>query len=168
MAVSLVVEFGTGVDADSTAGVAELDPVRNVDSEGNQRSQFVPGDEVYFLVHHDSSVYIDRVASTDGMVVAMGPETQDREQQLLFTNDEQQQLTYVPGGALVHDWMGRVGNGFTRTDRQVQVTAADVPCIENLTYPVNFQLFRLVPPALNLAAGETYSIAVVVYLEAVT
>lgn len=171
MAVSLVVEFGQGVDEDSALAVAELDGTRNVDSEGNERSQFLPGDEVYFLVHHDNSVYIDRVTPTDGMVVAMDSDTQEREQQLLFVNDEQQQLTYLPGGALVHDWMPGGANrdvGFTRVNRQVSVAASSAPCIENLTYPVNFQLYRLIPPALNLSSGETYSIAVVIYMEAVT
>ena len=52
---TIVVEFGTG--ADSSAFVAvELDDHLNKDADGETKTQFNPGDQVWFWVQHDASL----------------------------------------------------------------------------------------------------------------
>ena len=67
---TLVVKFGQGASSGFVA--AEFDDIKNVDTAGKTKSSFAPGEEPYFLVQHDDSVRIDRIAATGGMVVAMG------------------------------------------------------------------------------------------------
>lgn len=176
---TLVVQFGEDVPEDQAFAKVELDDTRNLDSEGNPKTQFAPGEEPYFLLHFDTTaLYIDRIDCTGGQVVAEGSEPQSREQQLLFIktgeDDGELQLSYIPAGPIALDWQQaqagqhfREGVDFTATDRRVEVTG-NVPCMADATYPVSFFLYRLIPPPMVLAEEQTCSVVVVVYLEAQT
>ena len=89
---SLVLEFGEGVDS-SALVVPELDPVRNVDSNGKAKTSFVINvvKEIYFLIHHEDGLSIEWVRPTCGTVNDLGPVTQLREERglsvLLITHN---------------------------------------------------------------------------------
>ena len=164
--ITFVVEYGDSVAEDSAGGVAiELDDSKNLDSDGEVKSQFYPGDKVYFLVHLPDGLRIERVASTDGMVVARGQVAQSRQQDLLFVGEDPVSLSYQPAGSIAKNWQGKVGTGWAQDDTGITV-AGGQPCLCKVSYSVAFLAYYLVPPALSLGEDETYTIIVVVYVEA--
>ena len=42
----------------SDIGLVEIDPILNVDSEGNAKSSFSEGEEIYIAVHFDPDKYV--------------------------------------------------------------------------------------------------------------
>ena len=165
MKATIVVQFGDSVAKESQFAVVELDGTMNLDADGKEKSQFVPGDEAIFLVHLPEDLFIDRIAATDGMVVAMGGASLERNQEALFTDDEQQQLSYYPAGAVATDWQGTVGTGFEVDGRDISIVG-NWPAAVKLAYHVAFNRYKLVPPPLTLAEDESYQVHVVVYVEA--
>jgi hypothetical protein len=164
--ITFVVEYGDSVSGDQAQGVKiELDDTRNLDDEGEVKSQFYPGDQVYFLVSYPDELRIDRVAATAGMIVAEGDQGRVREQELLFTDEEPVSLGYQPAGAVVPAWQGNIGSSWQVQDGQVTV-AGGYPCLARVSYAVDFSGYRLIPPPLSLAEDETYTIYCVVYMEA--
>lgn len=160
---TIVVEFGQG--ADSSAFVAvELDDTLNVDGEGEAKSQFGPGDEVWFWLQHDVSLRVGRIACTSGMVVDCGLARRQREQELTWTGEEAVELSHIPAAAPVLTWHGNVGTGLSRDGRSMRITG-NLPCTADAVIPIDVHLYRFVPPALSLAAGRTYRVVVVIHME---
>ena len=161
---TIVVEFGTG--ADSSAFVAvELDDRLNVDAEGEVKTQFNPGDQVWFWVQHDPSLRIDRVRATSGMVVSAGSASRTRDQQCTWTGEASVELSHIPAGSPTLTWYGNVGTGLSRDGRKLRV-AGNTPCTADAVVPINVHLYRYVPPPMALGEGETWRSVIVVYLEA--
>ena len=162
---TLVVAYGDDVaEADQTA-VVELDGTLNLDSDGETKTQFAPGDEVYFLVHHDADLVIDKVVPTDGTVVAMGAVSRSREADLLFVDEDAVSLSYLPAGSLSVDWQGREGSGLSRDEQSVTITDG-WPALAHVAYGVDFYLYKLIPPTLELGEDESYTVHAVIYMEA--
>lgn len=167
---TIVVEYGDSVDSSSQTVKVELDDTLNLDDDGEAKTNFVPGDMPYFLVHCDATLEITRVASTDGQVVSMGNVSRDREEEILFTvgtddDGEATQLSYTPAGAVSVEWSGQEGNGFSVADGAASI-ASNAPCLAKVSYPVSFAAYQLIPPVLSLAEDESYTIYIVVYVEA--
>ncbi len=164
--ITFVVEYGDSVSEDNASGVViELDETRNLNSDGEVKSQFYPGDTVHFLIHCPDELRIDRVASTDGMVVSRGRTSQSRQQDLLFAGEDAVSLSYQPSGPISKNWQGNVGTGWAQDDIEITV-AGGQPCLCKASYAVAFSAYYLVPPALSLGEDDTYTIIVVVYVEA--
>lgn len=164
VAATIVATFG----AESSAGfcVVELDDILNVDSAGEAKSSFLPGDSVYFWVQHDSTLMIDRVAAThpDATIVDCGRVSRRKTQELLFVSEEAIELSHIPTGMPTLSWCGRVGTGVQRDGRKLSV-AGNTPCVCDAAYSCEVRLFCLVPPpGLAVAPGETLRIHVVIYL----
>jgi|LGOV01.1.fsa_nt_gb hypothetical protein len=172
---SLVVQFGESVSASQQFAVFELDDQFNVDADGKVKTQFYPREEVFLRLHHGADLRVTQVIATDGMVVDMGSGSRDITTQQVFpaplveTGTERTgdvTLAYIPAGNLHPSWMGRAGSGLENDGRQVWITGGE-PCMADISYPVNFTLFKLIPPSMSLAGDEQYPVAVVAYLEAV-
>lgn len=161
---TLVVEFGENADS-SAFVVVQLDDTLNVDAGGQTVSTFSPGQSAYFWVQHAPSLRIGAVTATSGVIAADGLARRSRTQELTWTSLESQELECIPAGAPVLSWVGAQGSGFALNGRTATVTG-NVPCTCEATYPIDVHLYHLVPPTLNLAAGETYRIVIVVYMEA--
>ncbi len=163
---SIVVHFGEGVDS-GAFNLAMLDKELNVDASGNELTQFAPGDVVYFLVQHDPSLKIVRVAATDGTVAAQGIRTVTMQDQVDFVAaGESVDITALPSGAVtVGKWYGRQGAGMKITGRNVSVTSG-TPAKADLDYKARMNGYKLVTPAVSLTEDETYPITVFIYFEA--
>lgn len=162
---TIVVEFGQG--ADSTAFVAvELDETMNLDDSGEVKSQFAPGDEVWFWVQHDASLVIDRIESTSGMVVDCGTVRRERTQEMTWTGSDTVELSHIPAANPAYSWFGNIGHGIARNGRSVSVEVASTPCTCDATLPIDVHLYRFVPPVLELADEATYRVVIVVNMEA--
>lgn len=164
---TIVVEFGQG--ADSSAFVAvELDETLNLDSDGAEKTQFVPGDEVWFWLQFDeTALRLDRVACTSGMVVAAGLASRTRTQELTWTGDDGQELSHIPSATPSLKWYGAVGSGLSRDSRKLTVTG-NTPCTADATIPISVRLYRYVPPPMSLSGDETWRSVIVIYMEAAT
>lgn len=161
---TLVVDFGAG--ADSSAFVAmEFDEPLNLDDDGNAKTSFDPGDEVWFWIQHAETLRIDRVVATSGMVVDCGIVRRSRDQELTFTGVDSVELSHIPAGNPSLTWYGNEGNGLTRTGRSVSVSG-NTPCTCDAVIPIDVHLYRFVPPVLALGADETYRVVIVAYLGA--
>lgn len=161
---TIVVEFGQG--ADSSAFVAvELDDHLNRDADGEVKSAWQPGDQVWWWVQHDPSLRIDRVRCTSGMVVSGGTVSRSRDQQLTWTGDEAVELSHIPSGSPTLKWYGNVGTGLSRDGRRMSVTGG-LPCTADAIVPISVHLYRYVPPPMSLSGDETWRSVIVVYLEA--
>jgi len=161
---TIVLEYGDGVDSASFVAL-ELDETLNLDSDGNARTQFDPGDEVWFWLQHDESLVIDRIEATSGMVVDCGSARRSRSQELTFTGENSVTLSHIPAKNPTYTWYGNQGEGMTRDGRSLSVSG-NTPCTCDADIPIDVRLFRFVPPLLELDAEETYRVVIVAYLEA--
>jgi hypothetical protein len=164
VAASIVVNYGDTA-ASSALVVVELDDTLNLDAAGKTKTQFYPGDLVYFLVHHDATVRITRVLTTSGTVDPLGSVLRDRTQQMLFKSPtDKQDLPHLPAGIVTPSWYGRTSN-LVQDGRSL--TADATPCIGEMDYDMEAELFCLTPPDLDLAGDEKHFIGVVINMESV-
>ncbi|SHO52829.1 hypothetical protein [Desulfopila aestuarii] len=160
---TLVVRFGESVASVSGDIVAEWDDTLNVESSGEVKSRFVPGDEAWLLIHADPGLQIVRVAATHGSVNASGQVVQQRSQDIGFGGvDDGQDLRYLPAASIVGQWLGRVGVGLQIAGRRLTVQDG-FPCLLRASYPVRFRRYRLQTPAMTLNTDETYPLLVYIY-----
>lgn len=163
---SIVIQFGESVAAGDAFLVAELDDERNVAADGSVKSQFGPGDEVYFLIHHDRSLVVDAITCTAGQVVSEGRVVRSRTERQTFTGyKDGVQLEYIPAGQVVPVWYGNQAVGYRWSGRQVTADGG-FPCVGDVTYDVSFQAYRFIPPALDLAAKDEFPVMIVIHAEA--
>lgn len=161
---TLVVEFGDG--ADSSAFVAmEFDETLNLDDDGNAKTSFEPEDDVWFWIQHAGTLQIDSIAATSGMVVDCGTVRRSRDQELTFTGTDSVELSHIPAGNPSYTWYGNEGSGLSRNGRTVLVSG-NTPCTCDAVIPIDVHLYRFVPPALELADGQSYRVVIVAYMEA--
>lgn len=162
---TIVVQFGQG--ADSSAFVAlELDETLNLDSTGEPVSEFVPGDEVWFWVQHDASLRIGSVACTSGMAVDCGMVRRERRQELTFAGaDSDESLSHLPATAPTLTWYGNDGSPLAIDGRTVRAGGAN-PSTCDAVLAIDVNLYRYIPPPLQLADGESWRSVVVVTMEA--
>ncbi len=168
VAASLVVTFGDGADS-SDLVVMEFDKIMNVDAVSEEKTQFAPGDEVFFLIHHASTLRIGSVKATAGMVVSQGRVTRAREQQLLWTAvDEEQELSCIPSSALTAVWYGNEATGFKKSGfRAVTISGGVLPALSLVSYSAVFAMYKIITPFVELAEGESWPITIVAEMEAV-
>ena len=163
MKATVVVQFGQGANS-SALVVVELDGEVNRTADGEEQTQFFPGDRPVWLVHHDATVRIGSVACSSGMIQPLGQVTRTRTQQMPFPAGEAMDLPYVPAGAVSVQWYGNDG-ALSRTGRSVRATGT-VPAIGEVSVPVRFSQYRLIPPALSLSGEQTWPVLIVVTMEA--
>ena len=163
MKATVVVQFGQGANS-SALVLVELDGELNRTADDQEKTQFFPGDRPVWLVHHDATVRIGSVACSSGMIQALGQVTRTRTQQMPFPAREAIDLPYVPAGGVSVQWYGNNG-GLVQAGRSVRATGT-VPAIGEVSYPVRFSQYRLIPPALSLSGEETWPVLIVVTMEA--
>ena len=164
---SLVVRFGEGADTSALVAM-ELDDTMNIDDAGEVKSEFRPGDNIFFLIHHDSKLRIESVKATGGQIEAQGYVIRERSNELLWAGLDEKQLSYLPSGDLVPEWYWREGTGLKRTGREASITDGGLPVEALIKYDVSFHLYRLVTPVVELEPEEKKKITIVAELEAVT
>lgn len=163
MKATVVVQFGQGADS-SALVVVELDGEVNRTADDEEKTQFIPGDRPVWLVHHDATLRIGNVACSSGMIQALGQVTRTRTQQTPFPARESVELPYLPAGAIAATWYGN--NGGLRVSGRTATAEGTVPAIAELSIPVRFSQYRLIPPSLSLSGEQTWPVLIVVTMEA--
>jgi hypothetical protein len=165
---TLVVQFGES--ADSTAFVtAEFDDVLNVDSAGEVKSSWLPGDSIFFLVQHDPSLRIDAILPTgnSGTIVDCGIVSRSRDQELSWPDiNTEQELSHNSTFFPTLTWYGSPGYGLKLNGRTLTI-AGGAPCTCDAVIPIEARLFQYIPPQLVLATeDDIYRIIIYIYMEA--
>lgn len=164
--VTIKVDFGDNVSSD-VFFVIELDDTLNLDGDGNVKTQFNPGDSVYFILHYDSSkVTVSAIAASAGDVVSEGSVTRTVTDRLSFTNiDDAVDLSHIPNTTLSADWFGNEP-GITRDG--ISVTADTAPAIGDIKYNYVADGYRFDPPDMDLGDDDDFPVLIVVAIEAVS
>lgn len=160
---TIVVRFGDQASDDAFA-VVELDDTRNLDSEGDVKTTFLPGDEVFFRVHLYEAD-IQRITKTSGVVTDYGDDTFDVEDSIQFIElDSEETLNYYPIGNVSYDWY-KNNDGIIQKSGRKLTNKFDGPCIGEMTYKFSARVFKYTPPSLNLDPGEEFKALIVIYVE---
>ncbi len=161
---TLVLSFSGGVTSNAAGTVrAAWDDALNRGSDGQVKSQFVPGDAAWLIVQADPSVRITRVLATAGAIVALGEVSRRQTDSLLFAAaDSEQSLSWRPSGGVSSAWYGNQGSSL-RVNGQTVTVGAGHPCRALFSYTARCMSYRLQTPAVKLATGQEYPIDVVVY-----
>jgi len=161
---TIVVEFGDGADSDALV-VVELDDESNLDDDGEEKTTFNPGDQPYFLVHHESTVRIGSVECSSGMVTGGSSVSRSRTQRMEWSDtDESQELPHIPSGEVSWTWYGNQAT-VTRDGRSLPAIDG-VPAVGDANYSMAAYQYQLIPPSLDLSEDEEYPILIVVTMEA--
>lgn len=167
-----LVEFGD-VDPASVLVVLELDNILNVDSEGNNKTSFAPGDDIFFRLQVSSGVVIEDIIPTDGTVQNLGAVSRSSEETTVFLSREadnptKKTLSYIPNGSISITYIGRSGSvsRAQKTNLSVEYTGDinSVPFLAEFTYNYNIGSYVLRTPNIELTENESYPIVIVVYL----
>jgi len=165
---TIVIKFGDDVaNANSYHAIAELDGTMNRTLAGEEKTSFNPGDDVYFLVQHDSRVRVTAIRPTCGQVDSLGQVTRTRSNLLLFTAvNEKQSMGYM-GSSASPLWYGNSASLSPSETLDFISTSGLFPAIGKITRSCPFNLYRLRTNIPALGVDETYPVAVVVYMEVI-
>lgn len=144
---TVVIDFGAGIDTSSLLRV-ELDNYLNVDENGDEKTSFAAGDEVFVAVHKlDSRASVVKIEATSGWIylVQTGAVRTRSDNGLLFYEGNSVELGYVPDSNPSFSWFGPPPSSINVNGRSVTVT--DMPKIGNATYNILADIYRYVPPA---------------------
>ncbi|MGV0961805.1 MAG: hypothetical protein ACOYB1_18425 [Limnohabitans sp.] len=138
--------------------------IRTLPAEG-VKSQFSPGDPVYFLLHYDpTKLRVADIKTTAGTLARQGNISRSATDELLFTEaDEAQTLSHIPNGSLAVSFFGRWAN-LARDGMQIEADTAPVLC--KVSYNFAATGYKFVPPPMTLGVDDEYPVAIVVYVEA--
>lgn len=166
---TLVVRFGDQ-SASEAFVAAEFDDVLNGDGAGNIKTEWHPGDDIWFWVQHDTSVRIAAIKPTGGAgdVVECGVASRTKKQELAWPDTETpNELSYIPSAQPTMTWYGAPGKGMTISGRSVSITGG-APCTCDAVIPIGVRLYRFIPPSLSLARDtDIYRVIIYIYMESV-
>lgn len=161
---TLVIKFGAGASGGFVA--AEFDAKKNVDAAGKIKTNYSPGEEVWFLVQHDDTLRIGRVAATGGMIVTRGSVPRSRVDRLdLAEIDTIVELSRIPSGSVTRSWVDNAA-AVTIAGRVVSAIGGKLPAKGDFSYTAVMHSFSLIPPPMDLAANETHDITIYIFMEA--
>lgn len=163
------VTFGESSGSDAYA-VLELDETMNIAADGTPKTTFAEGETVWFLLHVQPGWVPSLAYQTDGQVSYVGPVTRQRTQEgVVWTPEDLSiDLTYYPVAEVAIAWQGNEIALAPLAGRTLASSADPLAVMAraNLTYAVNFFLYRFDPPAgLVLTEDQDYQIDAMITLE---
>lgn len=163
-----IISFGNAAAESSGAIIGEIDGYMHLDADGNERSQFNPGEAVYCILHYDpAKVKIISMRPTDGGDVQyIGQVIRSRDEQQTFQHPGHAiDLRYNPGSNIAARWYGRTSD-LVRSGKQL--TAPGAPCLGKLTYQVQFEQYLHKPAPVTIQDGEEYPTDIIIEYREVT
>lgn len=168
-----VVSFNDGSsDADYVFEV-ELDDKRNLDSEGNTKTSFSPGDNIYVQVNKSYNVDIIDVVATAGTVTPEGAEYRDEVVYNLFTarpdtREEEFVLTHIPN-ASAFSFVGRSGQLERSVTNIMQhkftPDTSKTPFMAKIQYSYKILSYLWKSPEVEIEENGSYEMALVFYIK---
>jgi hypothetical protein len=166
---TIIISFGEGVSSDNYFVIAELDDAMNLDAEGKVKSQFNPGDDVYFLVQHEAAVRMSGVRCSRGQIQSQGTVSRSQDMgNLVFTEANETKGTgYIANNLSAAFFGNSVNLSLIEGGKTIKCFGGSYPAICKADIRANFHSFRYIPPALTLTSEESYPIAIAVYMEVI-
>ena len=170
---SIVLVFGEGVDEDAANVAIEIDDEYsgNIDWEGKVMSSFSPDDKPVVIIQYDSDyVRLANVRCTDGSVQELTGNSLERTRkaEVLFTalDVDAVSLGYLNPTSIDITWHGNTA--IALEDEGLVPISGTFPCVGDVSFRTEFnEQWQLTPPSMQLSEDETYTIYIVVYMEAV-
>lgn len=159
---TVVVDFGGGEDSSSLIRV-ELDPDLNVDAEGEFKSVFNEGDEIYIAIHKlVPSVTINEILTTTGDIhlVEIDRISLRKEKGIFVYEGAKVELNYVPYSRPNFMWFGPGPNTVSVTGRSVEVS--DYPHIGDVSYLIKTDIYRYTPVSSLNFIDDQYLVGLVI------
>ena len=157
------VTFGATSAGDTAFAVFELDDTRNLNDDGEPKSQFAPGETAWLLLHLQPGYRPVRMLETHGQATLVGEVTRTRTTMVQLNLEHwSAELPYYPAGGLSVNWQGNTLPLAPVSGRTLAATGelgATIARAE-VSYPVRFWSIRFDPPGLSLGEGDTYQIDV--------
>lgn len=172
---TLIVEFTGDSDVDFIA-VADFDDTLNLDADGESTRVFSPGNDIHFWLHLSSNMKVDEVRATYGTVTAGSVSSRSKVQRGLFTSIDSNDPTVVTldsvPSSFNNTYYGKLGFPTIRYGDfgVLTMTGGDIiniPYIVDVSYNFPVQLYTLKTPAMVLAEGESFPVAIVIYISEV-
>ena len=163
--VTKVVRIGEESGSSSALFVVELDEAMHLGADGNVVRSFLPGEQVFVLLHHDPVVRVVRVADTaNGDLQRLGTVSRSRTVQVVFpAADDAQDLPHNPDGLPSVVWYGR-SSQLQLAGRALRAPGA--PCLGDVTYVFTASQYRYrLPAGVTLAKGERFPVSLVIEVE---
>ena len=162
-----VIDFSTGQSLAASGVSVFLDELLNVNSAGEQVSQFSPGDTIHLLATIPAEYRFVMAAATGGMISQHGLVSRSQTDQMLFAaTGEAQGLSRQAAGHPSMTWYGNVGS--VTFDNALSTLAAApgslLPCLADAEYPYLAQSIALQTATMVLSKDETWPYGIVVYV----
>lgn len=162
--ITAIGSFGASASGSSVSALLriEIDAEMHTDADGNEIRTFLPGDEVYLLVHHDSRARIINLRDTaGGDLQRIGQVSRGKNEQITFQHPaHENELQYQPAGTPSADWYGR-SSGLRLNGRTL--TAANAPCLGDISYAISAVQYLYRPSSLvTCGIGEEFPVDVIV------
>ena len=161
-----VIHLGETVSGASGAlMVVEVDPVKHPDGNGGVVRSFLPGEDVYLLIHHDPEIAVVRVMDTaGGDLLRVGSVFRNNTERLSWAHaDDVKDLLHNPATQPAPSWFGRIGL-ISRDGRSLRITGAPAMADVSYSYQAIQYRYRL-PAEVELGADETFPVELIIETE---
>ena len=157
---TVLLPFGESVSTGNIFCVPELDPIANVDPQGNVVERFLDTEEAFILVHLEPGAAVQNVRTSYGTIVnAHSPQlvtrTNTLEEVVFKSSEEEITLPHIPNGGVSATW---TGNDRTLTQSGRKIKCPQAPGICDITYSYSAWQYRLRVPLLSLAEDEEFPV----------
>ena len=162
MKETIVLSFDSSTSSD--IGVLEVDPNLNVDSDGNVKSSFSPGDKIYLSVHFDEDKYtISNFISSTGDIQLIGRQAGKRTLEQQFLQETTTDLQYIIYELINTVWYGPQG---VISYSYNKVTSSIIPCVVDLNFYIVSYIYVYTPDSyVNLEDKDSFPVGIIFNLE---
>lgn len=167
---------------------AEVDKTLNLNSDGEIKGIFEPGDKVFIAVNHSTNIRIDSVVCTDGTIVResvirkpdggleTNPVTRDGSEEMFFTSRKADEPSTVELSkvctSMTQTYYGRGGSiNYDTSPVGVVVATGNVaftPFIAAMKYKYKATVYKLSLPNVPVSQELDHPVGVVFYISEIT
>ena len=148
----------------SDIGLVEIDPILNVDSEGNAKSSFSEGEEIYIAVHFDPDKYVlSNFFTTTGSLLYVGKQRTYRKIESLFFQESTSTISYIIDGIKEITWYGPTESVSYSYN---VLTSSLTPVLIDISIYTFVEIFKYIPSDfVDLTKFDSFPVGIVFNLE---
>lgn len=160
---TVIHSFGESSSTSDVFCLLELDSETNLDSVGEEKTSFLPGEVCNLLLHVEPGATIESLLVSYGDITNLYSPTEvtrfnEIESVSFETTDSEYELPHYPSGAVSVTWDGNTGI-ITKSGRKLKCSNA--PRIGKVSYNYSAYQFSLQIPDFELEDEQTFNILVV-------
>ena len=162
MKTTTVVNFSTSTSTE--VGVLELDPIRNITSDGDTKTTFQAGEQVFLSLHYDREKYkLSSFYCSTGELQAVGMDRSLRTLENQFFSEPTIQSQYIVESLQDVTWYGVAG---TLACSGTILTVSYTPAMVDVSFFINHDVLRYIPDSyVDLTLFDSFPVGIVCNLE---